>query len=217
MGEIVLIRHGQANSAARDEASYDRLSALGHRQADWLGAHMRAAGERYDRVLMGALRRHRETAEGLGTVGPAPEVDPRLDELDYFNLGKALRDMRGVPLPAREEEFAAHLSRLLAAWRDAEIMGQETFSDFEMRVTDVLHEAAEPGRRVLCVTSGGVIAMMVRALLGLDTEGLARIMLPIFNSSVHRLLVTDNGTILAGFNAVPHLDRPERAHARTHY
>ena len=217
MGEIVLIRHGQANSAARDEASYDRLSALGHRQAAWLGAHMAEAGERYDRVLMGALRRHRETAEGLGTPGPAPEVDPRLDELDYFNLGKALRDMRGVPLPAREEEFAAHLSRLLAAWRDAEIMGQETFSDFEMRVTDVLHEAAEPGRRVLCVTSGGVIAMMVRALLGLDTEGLARIMLPIFNSSVHRLLVTDHGTILAGFNAVPHLDRPDRAHARTHY
>lgn len=217
MGEIVLIRHGQANSAARDEASYDRLSALGHRQAAWLGAHMQEAGERYDRVLMGALRRHRETAEGLGTLGPAPEVDARLDELDYFNLGKALRERRGVALPAGEEEFAGHLSRLLAAWRDAEIMGQETFSDFEMRVTDVLHEAAEPGRRVLCVTSGGVIAMMVRALLGLDTEGLARIMLPIFNSSVHRLLVTDHGTILAGFNAVPHLDRPERAHARTHY
>ena len=189
MGEIVLIRHGQANSAARDEASYDRLSALGHRQAAWLGAHMQEAGERYDRVLMGALRRHRETAEGLGALGPAPEVDARLDELDYFNLGKALRERRGVALPAGEEEFAGHLSRLLA----------------------------EPGRRVLCVTSGGVIAMMVRALLGLDTEGLARIMLPIFNSSVHRLLVTDHGTILAGFNAVPHLDRPERAHARTHY
>lgn len=217
MGEIVLIRHGQANSAARDEESYDRLSALGHRQAAWLGAHLRAAGERYDRVLMGSLRRHRETAGGLGELGPAPETDPRLNEMDYFNLGKSLRAYRGVPMPEREEEFAAYLSHLLDAWHNAEIMGQETFSDFELRVTDILHEAAEPGRRVLCVTSGGVIGMIVRTLLGLDTEGLARIMLPILNSSVHRLLVTDHGTILAGFNAVPHLERPDRAHARTHY
>ncbi|MFP4043336.1 MAG: histidine phosphatase family protein [Rhodosalinus sp.] len=217
MGEIILIRHGQANSAARDEESYDRLSALGHRQAAWLGEHLRGAGERYDRVLMGALRRHRETAQGLGDLGLAPETDARLNEMDYFNLGKALRDHRGVPMPEREEDFAGYLSHLLASWHNAEIMGQETFSDFELRVTDILHEAAEPGRRVLCVTSGGVIGMIVRTLMNLDTEGLARIMLPILNSSVHRLLVTDHGTILAGFNAVPHLERPDRAHARTHY
>jgi hypothetical protein len=26
-----------------------------------------------------------------------------------------------------------------------------------------------------------------------------------------------HGTILAGFNATPHLDTPDRAHARTHF
>jgi phosphohistidine phosphatase SixA len=42
MGELVLIRHGQANSAANDEDGYDRLSDLGHQQARWLGDWLRA-------------------------------------------------------------------------------------------------------------------------------------------------------------------------------
>ena len=36
MSTITLIRHGQANTAAQDEVSYDRLSDLGTQQAAWL-------------------------------------------------------------------------------------------------------------------------------------------------------------------------------------
>jgi len=43
MSHITLIRHGQANTGARDEQSYDRLSALGHQQAAWLGEVTRLA------------------------------------------------------------------------------------------------------------------------------------------------------------------------------
>ena len=31
--EIILIRHGQANTGAKDEESYDQLSDTGHQQA----------------------------------------------------------------------------------------------------------------------------------------------------------------------------------------
>ena len=37
MGELTLIRHGQANSGATTEEDYDRLSDLGHTQARLLG------------------------------------------------------------------------------------------------------------------------------------------------------------------------------------
>ena len=40
MGEIILIRHGQANSAASDEETYDRLSQLGHQQVEAVGAQI---------------------------------------------------------------------------------------------------------------------------------------------------------------------------------
>lgn len=214
MGEIILVRHGQANSAAKDEESYDKLSDLGHQQARWLGDYLRVRERPFDKVISGSLRRHRETAAGIGYADPL--IDPRLNEMDYFNLGRALHDVHGIPMPDGDG-FAAHVPQVMQAWHRAEIMGVETFAAFETRVTAVLAEAAQPGARVLCITSGGVIGMIMRHLLNLDPMRMAHVLLPIMNSSLHRVQVIPQGPILAAFNAVPHLDTPERAHARTHY
>ncbi|MEM8630501.1 MAG: histidine phosphatase family protein [Pseudomonadota bacterium] len=214
MGEVILIRHGQANSAATDEESYDRLSDLGRQQARWLGEWMATQGTGFDRVLAGSLTRHLQTAEAMGM--PAPEIDARLNEMDYFNLGEALRQRHGVPMPG-PDDFATHAPRVIAAWHAAEIRGNETFDEFETRVASVLDAAMEEGRRVLCVTSGGVIGMVVRHLLGLDAARMAHVLLPIMNTSVHKVHVRPHGTYLAGYNGIPHLDRPDRAHAQTHY
>ncbi|MGJ8622804.1 MAG: histidine phosphatase family protein [Yoonia sp.] len=214
MGEVILIRHGQANSAAKDEESYDRLSDLGHQQARWLGDYLRDREAPFDKVMSGSLRRHRETAAGLGYEDP--QIDPRLNEMDYFNLGQSLQDVHGVPFPG-PEDFAAHVPQVMEAWHRAEIKGVETFASFEDRVTSVLQEAAQPGVRVLCVTSGGVIGMIIRHLLNLDPTRMAHVLLPILNSSVHRVHVIPQGPILASFNAIPHLDHADRAHAKTHY
>lgn len=214
MGEIILVRHGQANSAATDEDSYDRLSDLGHQQARWLGDYLIEKEAPFDKVISGSLRRHRETAAGIGYADP--QIDPRLNEMDYFNLGRALQDVRGVPFPG-PAEFAAHVPQVMEAWHRAEIQGNESFASFEERVTSVLQEAAQPGVRVLCVTSGGVIGMIIRHLLDLNPTRMAHVLLPILNSSVHRVHVIPQGPILASFNAIPHLDIADRAYARTHY
>lgn len=214
MGEIVLVRHGQANSAANDEEGYDRLSDLGRQQASWLGDWLADRGETFDRVLSGSLRRHRQTAEAMG-LGAA-EIDPRLNEMDYFNLGRALEDRHGVPMPS-PEEFAAHVPQVLRAWHQAEIRGNETFASFETRVASVLEEATVEGTRAICITSGGVIGMVVRHLLGLDTDRMAHILMPIMNTSVHRISVTRHGAFLSGFNGIPHLEDASRADARTHF
>ncbi|HGG64496.1 MAG TPA: histidine phosphatase family protein, partial [Rhodobacteraceae bacterium] len=50
MVELTLIRHGQAQTGARDEASYDSLSDLGHQQAQWLGETLRG-GVPFDRII----------------------------------------------------------------------------------------------------------------------------------------------------------------------
>lgn len=214
MGEIILVRHGQANSAAQDEESYDRLSDLGHQQSAWLGEYLRVREDSFDKVICGSLRRHRETAAGIGFESPL--IDPRLNEMDYFNLGRALEEVHGIPFPG-PDEFAAHAPQVMEAWHRAEIKGVETFASFETRVTAVLQEAIAPGVRVLCVTSGGVIGMIMRHLLALDPTRMAHILLPIMNTSLHRVRVTPQGPILAGYNAVPHLDDPTRRHAVTHY
>jgi broad specificity phosphatase PhoE len=213
MGEIILVRHGQANSTATDEAGYDRLSDLGRKQAEWLGQWLASREEGFDLVLSGSLNRHLGTAEAMGH---RPEIDTRLNEMDYFNLSRALTAARGKG-PVTQGDFAAHIADVMEAWHRAEILGNETFDAFEARVTGVLAEAAAPGRRVLCVTSGGVIGMVIRHLLRLDPTRMAHVLLPILNTSVHRVQVMPHGTILAGFNATPHLDAPDRVHARTHF
>jgi broad specificity phosphatase PhoE len=217
LGELILIRHGQANSAANDEAGYDRLTDLGRQQARWLGEWLRAHEASFDRVLMGSLRRHRETAEEIGDLGAEVEVDARLNELDYFNLSRAHAERNGAAEPHTPENFVAHIRDVMEAWSRAEIQGDESYASFESRVAEILTIAARPGRRVLCVTSGGVIGMMARHILDLDPGRMAHLLVPIRNSSIHRVAVLPQARILAGFNATPHLDTPDRVHARTEY
>ncbi len=213
MGLITLVRHGQANSTATTEEDYDRLSDLGHRQAAWLGEWMAAHEAPFDHVVSGTLRRHRETVAGMGYEA---DEDARLNELDYYRLTAALTERFGTPAPG-PDDFADHMPKVFAAWHAAEIQGAESYLSFETRVREMLTEAAVPGRRILCVTSGGVIGMVLRHLLDLDLIRMSNVMLPIYNTSLHRIHVAPGRTILAGYNATPHLDPPGRADARTFY
>lgn len=214
MGELYLVRHGQANSGATTEEDYDRLSDLGHTQAKLLGDWMRVHEAPFDLVLSGSMRRHRETAAGMGF---APEIfDPRLNEMQYFALVRDMEVNHGVTPPKSQEDFAVHMPQTLAAWEKATITGAEPFATFEGRINAALAEAAKPGKRVLCVTSGGVISMVMRAALGLSTDQMAHILLPIYNSSLHRFRIRNEGTYLMAFNGIPHLDPPALADHRTH-
>lgn len=214
MGELYLVRHGQANSGATTEADYDRLSDLGHQQAAYLGDWLRAHEDPFDLVIAGGMRRHRQTAESMGF--PPDQFDDRLNEMDYFSLARDIEVNHGLPQPNSEDDFAKHIPQTLTAWHGAMINGAEPFAQFESRIHDALRAAYAPDRRILCVSSGGVIAMVMRMALGLSPESMAHVLLPVYNSSLHRFRLRPDGTYLVAFNAIPHLDLPERAAARTH-
>lgn len=216
MAEIILVRHGQANSKARDAESYDRLSDLGHQQATWLGERMRETNPHFDRVYSGSLKRQRSTAEAMG-YGDVVVEDARWNELDYFALSKAMEAEHGLPFPAKPDDFAEHAPQLFRAWKEGRITDEtEPFEVFETRVHTALTEAAAPGGRVLVVTSAGVIGAVMRRLLGFDTDGMVKIVLHTVNSSAHRIEVIGNTPYVNGFNDTAHLAQPDRAHARTY-
>lgn len=214
MTEIILVRHGQANSHATDEESYDRLSDLGRMQAEWLGAHLRETNPHFDRVFTGTLSRQVDTAAAMGYE--TAEQDARLDELSYFAMATALEAQHGIPAPRDPTEFARHLPQVIDHWTRGEINGApESFAQFSVRVTGLIDELCAGHGRTLIVTSGGVIGMVMRHALGLENGGMAKVMLQIMNSSMHRLHYTHDMLMVGGFNATPHLDTPDRAHART--
>lgn len=215
MTELILIRHGQANSSATDEASYDRLSEIGHQQARLLGEHLRGIGSDY-RVISGAMRRHVQTATEMAlTPDPLP-TDPRLNELDYFALSQSARDHHGVPFPESQADFAAQMPQVLDIWRRNEMDPEiETYEHFRSRILAALHDGARDGPAVL-VSSGGVIATLVAIALHLETAAKAKMMLTIHNTSVHKFELRGDELFLTQFGATPHLDQPGRAHLKTH-
>ncbi|MEP4195482.1 MAG: histidine phosphatase family protein [Aliishimia sp.] len=220
MSHITLIRHGQANSDATTEEDYDRLSDLGHQQARWLGAHLRDMHQHHSRLYTGTLRRHIETADGMAT-GLDAVRDARLNELEYFTMASALEEEHGISAPVEQSDFIAHFPVILQYWQDDKIEGApERFSHFEARINDVLREIGQGNGPAFVVTSGGLIAMTMRSHLRLDVHAMAHVALAIFNSSLHRLYPIggpENGTwspVL--FNAIPHLEHPERHYAQTH-
>lgn len=215
MTEIILVRHGQANSHATDEDSYDKLSELGHQQAAWLGAHLATTNPHFDHVITGTLHRQADTARAMGYT--IDRQDARLDELSYFAIAQALADQHAIPVPDSPMAYATHLPQLLDHWeRDRLTAIPERFCDFSTRIRAMLDKLCAFDGRILVVTSGGVIGMIMRHALGLENTGTARMMLQIMNSSVHRMEHVHDQLMVASFNATPHLDTPDRAHARTY-
>lgn len=218
MSHIVLVRHGQANTGAKDEHSYDQLSQLGHQQASWLGEHFRNKGDVFAHVFTGTLRRHVETADGIGADCPTEAArDERLNELQYFTMAQMLDEQHGIALPENREGFVTHLPTLFQHWQDGKLEGApETFAHFETRVRDALDEiGALPGRS-LVVTSGGLIGMAMRLTLRLDMPAFCNVCLSIQNTSLSSWLPLQGHLALTQFNALPHLDTPDRLFAQTH-
>ncbi|SPH24169.1 phosphoglycerate mutase GpmB [Defluviimonas aquaemixtae] len=217
MTKLTLIRHGQANSGARTEIDYDRLSPLGHQQARWLGEHLRQTGG-FDRVVSGTLRRQEETAAALNLDDRPHHSDRRLNELDYFGLSHTLQEREGLPFPDTPEAFAAHVPQVLDLWRRGNAgADHESYEDFRARVMGALEDAAQDGPGAVLVTSTGVIATLCALALGLEAVMKARMFLKVMNTSVHRFEFHGGVLHINQFGATPHLDYPDRHAARTHY
>ena len=216
MTELTLIRHGQANTGATDEASYDRLSELGHQQARFLGEYLKATGG-FERLISGAMRRQIETAEGLNIAEIPHQKDARLNELDYFGLSHWARNSHGVAFPASQADFAAQVPQVLDVWRhqkpDPDL---ESYDEFRTRIFAALEDAAKDGPAVL-VSSTGVISTLVAIALNLETAAKSKMFLTVQNTSVHKFELRNGELHLTQFGATPHLDRPDRQQYKTFY
>lgn len=216
MVELTLVRHGQAQTGARDEASYDQLSDLGHQQARWLGEVLRQ-DHPYDRIISGAMTRQVETAQSLGLPELPHKIDPRLNELDYFGLAESLRQNEGIDIPYDMQSFALHVPQVLDAWRNRRVHDHlESYDDFRNRIRAAVADAAGLGGRSLLVTSTGVIATLTAMALDLDIAMKTRIFLRIRNTSVHRFVWQGGELHLSQYGATPHLDHAARNHALTY-
>ncbi len=200
MGQIVLVRHGQASYGAAD---YDVLSALGERQSAAVGSLL--ADLRPDALVHGRLQRQRRTAElmaeAAGWATPAT-VDDRWDEMDHLAvLAAQPKDFEGEP-DARQ--FQAWFEAATSRWHSRRHDGEyaESWPVFRDRVLGAL-DAVTTDTTVV-VTSGGPISVVVAALLE-SPAAYGRIAPVVLNASLTKVVVGSRGRTLVSFNEHTHL------------
>jgi broad specificity phosphatase PhoE len=219
MAELVLVRHAQASFGTDD---YDRLSELGWRQARWLGEHFAERNLAFDRIVRGTLRRHAETlagiCDGMGLASPACDERGGLNEYDSLAL---LRAHTGTELRqgGEQREHFRVLREALYAWCDGSLACGDSlsFKNFRAGVLDALDTVRASGaRRVLVVSSGGPISTIIAEVLKMPMRGVVELNLRARNTGISEFHFNERGIHCVSFNAVPHLDRPDRPEAITY-
>ena len=219
MGQLTLVRHGQASFGADD---YDQLSDLGKRQSIRLGAYWRQTAAhkpdalKFDAVFMGSLKRHRQTWEGIAEgagLNMTPEIWPGLNEYDSHAL---IETVHPEPLakPDTPEMYKHHFRLLRTAlqkWMAGETQprGMPSYAAFAEGIQAVLtHVRTHHQGRVLLVSSGGPIATAVAHVLRTSPETSIELNMRLRNSSVTELSFNPKRHSLLSFNSLPHLETP---------
>lgn len=226
MGTLYLVRHGQASAF---EENYDRLSALGERQARLLGEWWARRGPKLDRVFTGPRARQQRTAELAAEAGglPRPLALPELDEMgieplfkehlpDLFTRHAHLQSLGDAMLMADGDEGRAQsLARLFEAvlmlWVRGEVSGDgvEPWLEFRARIRKALFAVREGarGQRIAVFTSAGPVAAAMQLALGSDDATALSLAFRVRNSSVSEFLFSGSDRFsAASFNETPHLD-----------
>lgn len=220
MATIYLVRHGQASFGG---SNYDQLSALGHRQAQVLGGALAARGLKPARLVAGTMRRHAETAQGcLAGLGATQdvEVDAGWNEYDHLDilarLDPRFAEQPGIAAYVRDRPpgappfallFRDAMTRWMSGGHDAEY--RESWTQFAARVEAALTRLSASmatGEQALVFTSGGVISVVARRLLGLDLPTTMRVNAGIANASVTKLLLAGDGPKLSTLNEHGHFE-----------
>ncbi len=227
MGELVLVRHGQASFFGAD---YDELSATGREQARALGRHWATHGVRFDSVYVGPRRRHRDTLamvaeayQGHGLPWPQAQELAELDEHDGVAVMKhalgrpeaerAAMETRDPGAGERERvvrEFFRRYREVMRDWAcgSLEVPGVEPWGEFRSRSLRALDAMCVGSGRAVAFTSGGLVSSAAGWLLGLDAERVIELSAVLRNTALSEVRYSGRRRTLVSFNALPHLPDP---------
>jgi len=175
--DLVVLRHGDTFEPGAPVTWVGRredppLARRGRAQAETFGRTLAAAGWAPERVLVSALERSRRHGALVCEAAPfraiQPEIEPRLDEIDYGPWG----GLTSAEIEARGDGPA------LALWSDEALWPAafaESEGDVRARVQGLAHELAAAAatrpagsgtQRVLLVSSNGVMRYLLDLVPG---------------------------------------------------
>lgn len=210
MGQIYLVRHGQASFGS---TNYDQLSELGLEQARLLGEWFANGHQQFHRVVTGDMKRHRQTADACLAMLPKSlrvetdwHTDADFNEYDHHEVlvrhrpefedpQEVKRFLASHPKAkyAFQDIFQAAMSRWMSGSYDNDY--REPWPAFRRRCVDALQrviDGAGKSQNIIVFTSGGTIATLCQHLLGLGDRETAALNWSLVNCAVTKLFYQNN-------------------------
>lgn len=234
MSRLFLIRHGQASFL---EQNYDKLSAIGEKQAQKLGQYWASRGILFDAVHTGPRARQMETARIVGeiyrSVGlrwPEVQISQEFDEYhgDFVLEGSLpalaernsqVRELQRAFLNAgstqeKHKSFQRLFEVVIGKWVGGEVTvpDVESWPQFCARVHQGLSAICNgngSGQNIAVFSSGGPIGVTMQRALDLSPGNTLKVAWMARNCSYSEFLFSRERFTLSSFNVFPHLDDPE--------
>lgn len=224
MGQIYLVRHGQASFGS---ANYDQLSDHGVEQARLLGEWFANCGQGFSRVVTGSMKRHRQTADRCMAALPTSllvdaewQTDAGFNEYDHGEVLVRHRPDFADPLAVKDflaqtdnakrafqQIFQDAMTRWMDGQHDAEY--SEPWPVFRSRCIAALTrllESAGQSQNIIVFSSGGTIATLCQYLLELPDRQMAELNWSMVNSAVTKLFYQPGKFTLSYLNNYAHLE-----------
>ena len=198
---LFVVRHGETawNVDQRVQGQLDvPLNANGRRQAARLVQAL--AGEGIEAIYSSDLLRASETAAALAhAIGLPLQTDPGLRE-------RAFGHFEGATFTEIEQRWPDDAKRWRRRDPDFAPGGGEVLRAFYARSVETATRLAgrHPGQTVALVAHGGVLDCLYRAAVHIDLQAPRTWQLG--NASINRLLYTEQGLAMVGWNDNGHLD-----------
>ena len=223
MIEIYLIRHGQASFG---QPTYDCLSPLGERQAEYLGRHFHNNGVTFDAVYSGALRRQVQTAaialqQMNGDESQDITIDSDFNEFDSSDkmMNRLCTVIREDPdLSVQMKNIHTHhgaISRIFDIAEKTDMVPDDEgerkrkSQEFRERIRRAIHTLVRrigDNKKAAVFTSGGPTAVALRQTLDTSREQTIRLGWELRNTSITVLRYDQDRLWLVLFNCVAHLE-----------
>lgn len=216
MATIYLIRHGQASFG---QENYDQLSELGEQQAVRLGQNLAQRLPHFDQIHLGAMLRHRQTAQGcLLAKGESWQqdqwhVNADWNEYDHRDILAQMGEQftsaastqawvknQASPKAAFEQLFNDAMQRWMSGdYHDYVESWQDYFDRVQAGLQDVIEQSRD-AENVAVFTSGGPISLICQQLLGIPSDNLMRLNWTLVNAGISKIVAGKNRTFCASLN-----------------
>jgi broad specificity phosphatase PhoE len=223
LAEIYWVRHGEAAFATDN---YDRLTARGIQQASLLGEYFQQRNIQFDQLVSGTMIRQQHTLSLLSqsaqdmTLKASHEQTPLANEYDFEQLTKQYATQYPqTPLVQQwqanssdKKLFFSLLREALSCWSHGDLNNvDETFDGFEQRIKQLISKMQNyHGKKVLIVSSGGVISTVLGKLMQMPPTAMFELNLQMRNTGISQCFFNKKIMRVSSFNAIPHLETPNR-------